>query len=485
MSDLKQAALLLQQGELQQAEAIYRKILTAQPEHGIALWGLGCIASAVGHSQGAIALLSRAAQALPDNAMPLLDLGQALEDAGRYTEAGSAWNLAVQVAPEDANAAVALAAHLEVMGQLDTARNEWQRAIDLAPRSAAARAGQSRLHSFAGDAPELKAMRTLLDDVTLGDGDRSLLHYALADSSHRLQRYDDAFEHWQQGNLLDHARCSFTVADMKPFFTQLQTVFNAEGVRALGSGEASLTPVFIVGQPRSGSTLLEQMLSSHSTVEAAGEVPFLGRDTGNALRQMTGQTFPQGSSELTGAQAEQLAELYLQRLQERAPGARFITDKLPANYQSVGWIHRLMPHAKVIYLQRDPLDLCFSIYRNHFRAAEPYFNTLVEIGHYQVLHEQVMRHWQQVLPGFVHTLRYEDLVAEPERELSHILDFCGLNWEPQCLDFHRNPRPVATLSRAQVRKPLAAATVPEWQPYEARLQPLRRALDGAEQRYSR
>jgi hypothetical protein len=296
---------------------------------------------------------------------------------------------------------------------------------------------------------------------------------------HEQGDYAAAFEHWQQGNLLDRARCSFGVAAMAPFFDQLRSTFG--GRACLGDGASSgvpnavssdsaaapdLTPIFIVGQPRSGSTLLEQMLSCHSTVEAAGEV----------LQKMTGRHFPEACLEVSPAQRQELAALYLARLQEQAPGGRFITDKLPANYQSVGWIRMLMPHARVIHLRREPMAQCFSIFRNHFRAAEPFFATLPEIGRYQGYYQATMDHWERELPGFVYSLDYEDLVADPEGQLRGVLGFCGLDWEAQCLDFQRNPRPVATLSNTQVRQPLQSGGEPEWRHYQAQLAPLRQVL---------
>jgi hypothetical protein len=231
----------------------------------------------------------------------------------------------------------------------------------------------------------------------------------------------------------------------------------------------NLMPIFIVGQPRSGSTLLEQMLCGHSDIKTAGELPFLAGDIAQGVNQITGQEFPLGCKKLTAEQCRSLGKHYLNRMQEIAPKAKFIIDKMPANYQSIGLIKMLLPQAKIIHITRDVKDVSWSIFTNHFAANEPYFCSLEEITHYHQKYLEVMEHWQNVLPDFVHHISYEELVKKPSGVLAGILDFCGLNFQSACLDFSKQEGYISTLSDVQLRKGMKDNRTKAWKAYEKHL----------------
>jgi tetratricopeptide (TPR) repeat protein len=484
LNPLSQAEDLLQRGDLQQAEKLYRSILATQPNNGVALWGLGRIAMQVKHYTGAIAMLSRAAAALPSQAAPLQLLAQALQNSGRHTEAGTAYRLALKAEPDNARAHCELGVWLAGSGQLAAAEAALREALERDRYYAPAWLSLSRLKHFASGDPDISALQQALAHQSGSVSASTALHYALGKARHDCGNFSQAFDHWRYANELDHQRASFSVADMRPFFDSLKSQFDEPALARKAQGpKPALTPVFIVGQPRSGSTLLESMLAGHSRLETAGEQHYLAEDVAAALHQQTGAHFPEGLASLSPQQLRALGEVYLQGLQQHAPAARMIIDKLPANYQSIGLIYKILPHAKIIHLRRHPLDLGFSIFRNYFAAPEPYFSSLPEIAAYHREYESVMAHWRRLLPGFVHELCYEDLLRDPEVQLSAALAHCDLQWEPACLEFRQASHHINTLSQAQVRAPLNLGAVGSWKPYAAQLAPLREALGDCVQRY--
>jgi tetratricopeptide (TPR) repeat protein len=477
VTPLQQAATLLQQGNLKEAETIYRDLLSQDPANGMALWGLGRIAATVKHYEAAIDTLSGAAQALPDNHLVLLDLASMLERGGRPADAGRVYVAALKLAPEDSQARYLHALHQISAGQLDAATRSLRELLKQDPQMVSAWFALSGLKTFTADDSDLAAIGVLLLQPGLADEHKIQLRYALGKALHDIGEYDQAFAHFEEANRLDQQRAGFAVDEMEGFFAQLREVLSA---RFLADAEpiaaAEVVPIFIVGQPRSGSTLLEQMLASHSDVATAGEVSFLDDTIARGLRHFTGKGFPAGCSELTADQRSQMGSTYIGQLQQAAPGARYVIDKLPANYQSIGMIHLLLPQAKVLHLRRDPMDVCFSIYRHHFQANEPFFSTQQAIGRYHGFYEDMMAHWSEALPDYVHTLHYEALVADPEAVLRQALAFCGLPWQERCLDYTSGERHISTLSQAQVRGPLDHKTGGAWRNYGESLRPLLEAV---------
>jgi len=237
-----------------------------------------------------------------------------------------------------------------------------------------------------------------------------------------------------------------------------------------------LIPIFIVGQPRSGSTLLEQMLIGHSDIATAGELPFLAGDIAQGVYQITGKHFPQGCKELTSKQCEVLGQHYLKSIKNIAPSAKFVIDKMPANYQSIGLIKMILPKAKIIHITRDTVDVSWSIFKNFFSSPEPYFCSLTEIGQYHHCYKKVMSFWQQEIPEFIYGINYQDLVSDTEIELKKLLMFIGLDFQAQCLELNTQSRYIGTLSDIQLRKGVSVAKKMAWKPYEPYLKSLFKAL---------
>ena len=249
--------------------------------------------------------------------------------------------------------------------------------------------------------------------------------------------------------------------------------------RLSGGGDPSPVPIFILGMPRSGSTLVEQILACHPQVQAGGELGAMARMTG-VVRDAQGRTaiYPAYMSQLLPVSLPQLAGAYLGELPPLAAGKTRLTDKTPGNHWSVGLIRLMLPTAKIIHTVRDPLDTCVSCFSQLFTFGQSFCYDLGELGRYYCRYSQLMDHWQAVLPtGSLLEVRYEEVVDNLEEQARRLVDFCGLPWDDRCLDFHRNQRPVGTASGLQVRQPIYRSSIGRWRRYETSLGPLRAELE--------
>lgn len=244
-----------------------------------------------------------------------------------------------------------------------------------------------------------------------------------------------------------------------------------------GAGNASATPVFILGMPRSGTTLTEQILSSHSEVFGAGELPDLLQLANAPLLLADSQGYPKPLQSLSKDLLSSLGNQYIERTKNHAPAATHITDKMPANFFCVGLIHLMLPNAKIIHIRRNPVDTCLSGFSKLFNSGQQHSHDLTELGHYYCGFNKLMKYWHSVLPSnkFME-IQYEDLVVNSEDKSRELISFIGLEWDEACLNFYQNKRTVRTASITQVRKPIYQSTVDKWKRYEDQLGPLLDAL---------
>jgi len=313
----------------------------------------------------------------------------------------------------------------------------------------------------------------------LSEEQRLFLDFALSRLAEQGQRYDEAFRYLTAANRLARKQTHYDVARMEVFFKDTRTVFSREFfARRTGFGLLDRTPIFIVGMMRSGSSLVEQILASHPDVHGAGELTDLKQIIYYFDGALNLQAYPDQVPDLGADQVAARAREYLRRLRDRGGEALRVTDKMPGNFRYLGMIHLLFPRAKIIHCRRHPLDVCLSCYRLYFSGAHPYAYNLRELGHYYRLYEGLMQHWHNVMPGAIHDIQYESLVADQEAETRRLLDFCELPWHSGCLDFHKSERAVMTASLSQVREPIYHSSLQKWQAYEACLGPLIEALGG-------
>ncbi len=468
---LVEAQNLAAAGRLRQAEALYRSALMADELLAEARSGLAAVIAASGRPQEALGEFERAITLSPDDAQLLNNFGAALTTLERTDEAIRAFEQAVQLDPDYAAAWHNLGLGLTAAGRSQEALRALERAVQLAPLRGEFHRSLALAAPFTVDDRRLAAAEAALRSPGLAGADLQELHFALGKAYGDLGKAAESLDHFLVGNAMVRSRLAYDEAGTLGQLARLEEVFTPELLaRAPAGGQAG--PVFIVGMPRSGTTLVEQMLAGHPSVHGAGERVDLPR-----IVAELGPAYPDAAPSLDEADWRAVGERYLAGVRPSAPGAGRITDKMPGNYRHLGLIALALPGAKVVHVRRGAADTCLSCFETLFRGAQPYSYDLAELGRYYLAYDRLMAHWRRSLPqGLMYELAYEDLVAEPEPVLRRLLTFLGLAWAPACLRPHETARSVTTASAVQVRRPIYGTSVGRWRAPGATLTPLLEAL---------
>jgi Flp pilus assembly protein TadD len=434
---------------------------------------------AASRPEQAVECFLRAIALKPDDAEAWSMLGAAYLDLGRDEEALEASRRALELRPDSADALNELGLAHADRGDFDDAISCYRRALEIEPLHFHAALNLAKSQRFSsGDEPDVALVERALAAPGIDPSSCSDLHFALGKINDDCGRYEAAFGHYQEAN---RGRANLHRHDPDDFVedvSRLIEVFDAGFFGERGDfGDPSELPVFIVGMPRSGTTLVEQILSAHPAAYGAGELSDMA-DLARGLRQRLGSDadYPACVPQMDAATAGAAASEYLASVSARAPDAARVTDKLPGNFLFLGLIALLFPRARIVVCRRHPLDVALSIYFTDFRAGHHYSYQLDHIAAQYQQFSRVMDHWRRVLPSPVLELRYENLVTDPEAQIRTLLEFCGLEWDERCVRFQEVRRPVHTASFWQVRQPLYATSVGRWRRYERYLEPLKTAL---------
>ena len=411
----------------------------------------------------------------PDFMEAYVDLATSLRSQGMHTEALEAYRRALALAPSHPAAVGGAASMLERLGKFDEARAMLAPAVEKGIDALALALPYAAISRYTGEKDQAVALlEQMLSDESRDRALRMEGHFMLGKLYDGDKKYDEAFRHYHAANELDEAE--YDIEANGRYFETLVDHFgkSIHHLRPRASNRSRL-PVFIVGMPRSGTTLTEQILASHPLVHGAGELTSIG-NINESLPELTGAPFPQCMDRLDRKTLDKLAQEHLDWLGRLASGKARVTDKMPHNFVLLGLIDLLFPEARVIHCQRDPMDNCLSIYFQHFNEAHSYANNLEHLGAYYRQYERVMAHWRTVLRIPMMDMRYETMVAEPEQSARKLIEFCGLEWDDRCLRFYESGRAVSTPSYDQVRQPIYKKSVARWKRYEKYLEPLKRSL---------
>jgi tetratricopeptide (TPR) repeat protein len=502
-----------------EAEAHYRQALALKPQHPAVLGGLAlCLVpqQRLGEAQ---TLLARSAELDPGNVQTLVLLASVLSkrkqhdkarlaceralalkpdhaeavnvlgciafDQGRVEDALACHRRALELAPGLAHAHNNLGNALKAIGRLGEARDAYLAALASDPRLASAHLGLGDLGKREPDDPAVTAMERLAETIeSLDAQEQAHLHFALSKAYADLERHERSFHHLRQANAIKRRSIDYDEKAMLRLFDRIRRVFTSALLRGReGAGDPSDVPVLIVGMPRSGTTLIEQILASHPKVIGAGELNDLPEViAAHCDLAAVPAPYPECVSDLPAGTLRHIGAAYADRLRRRAPGAARVIDKMPGNFFHLGLLRLALPNARIILARRDPVDTCLSCFARTFGDEQPFSYDLAELGRYYAAYEELTAHWRVVLPpGAMLEVQYEEVVEDLEAQARRIVAFCGLEWDDACLRFHTTERPVRTASATQVRQPIYRSSMGRSRPYREWLQPLLDEL-GADQR---
>jgi len=503
--EIARAEQLEKNGEPEKAEAIYRSILRRDPDHVEAMRLLA--ATATTHKQyrdaevfllqavsrapdygrawldliaaqlaqdkfpEAITSARRLVELVPDRADSYITLGNAQARADFGEEAIASYQAALDIAPTHPGAFAGLGQLLKTVGRQEEAVAAYRQNIDANPSIAEPYWSLANMKTFRFTDDEMANMEGLLAKDQLNDLGQVQLCNALGLGYERLRDFDSAFRYFERCNIRRRQSEAYDPVENEVYTDALIEVFSEQFLaEASGHGSANDAPIFIVGLPRSGSTLLEQILASHSQVEGTHELS----DLSGVVRSIPRKNPPKDRfpGNLPGMKQEAWARIagnYLQRTEKYRGGSPRFIDKNPNNFVYAGLLQLILPNARIINARRHPLDSCFGSYKQLFANGQPFSYDLTEIGEYYLQYQRLMDHWHTVMPGRVLDVEYENVVADLETQVRRILDYCGLPFEEACLNFHQTDRAVRTASSEQVRTPLYASSVDLWRNYEAHL----------------
>ncbi|HJV42781.1 tetratricopeptide repeat-containing sulfotransferase family protein [Caulobacter sp.] len=370
---------------------------------------------------------------------------------------------------------------LKTVGRQSDAIAAYRKALDQAPTLGEAWWSLANLKTVKFTPEDVAAMTAALDAPGLSDDDRLHLRYALGKAREDAEAWDDSFAHYAAGAAIRRKQLDYDPEENAAETARAKAVFTPAFLAArAGQGSRAPDPIFIVGLPRAGSTLVEQILASHSMVEGTMELPDLivmARRLGGKTANRAESSYPEVLADLSPDQLRELGEEFIERTRvQRKTDKAFFIDKMPNNFAHAGFIHLILPNAKIIDARRHPLGCCFSGFKQHFARGQAFSYDLTDIGRYYADYVELMAHFDAVLPGRVHRVIYEAMIENPEREIRALLDHCGLPFEEACLSPHKNDRAVRTASSEQVRRPIFKDAVEHWQNFESHLGPLKQAL---------
>jgi tetratricopeptide (TPR) repeat protein len=510
---LAEAAELHRNGNYREAEKIYRDILREDPDNVSAMRLLAKLATKMEQYRDAVVLLKQVVRLAPDYRVALLDLGQAqtelhdLEDAvatieraisldptsyggyialanalarsSRTNEAVAAYRKAGKLRPELAGTYLGLGNVLKTLGHQREAIEAYRKGISLQPDFAELYWSLSNLKTFRFHPDEVEAMKAELARPELGEAAAVHFCFALGKASEDSGDYSRAFEYYDRGNAMRRMQESYDPVHTEVIGERIRAVFTKEFLeQAGGGGHAGVRPIFIVGLPRSGSTLIEQILASHAEVEATHELPEGGRLIKFIDQRRVGRGhYPEAVSGFSAEEFAVLGKRYDEQTRRYRSDAPHFIDKMPNNFANLGLLSLILPNALFINAMRDPMDTCLSCYKQLFARGQSFSYDLDDLGNYYLEYRRMMDHWHAVMPGRILDVQYENVVDDLEAEVRRLLGYCGLAWDEACLDFHNTKRAIRTASSEQVRQPIYADAVYYWKNFGNALNPLIEILE--------
>jgi len=470
-------AAMVVRNRYQPAIAHLRKAIELEPQLIDAQNNLAVALIETGQHQEAIDILYRALAINPHSAAGHVQLARALFQSERYESAEHHARRALEIAPNAIQAYLHLGDTLSASGKRDEAAAAYRSALDRRPRMIGALQRLIHMRRVEPDSPDLKRLRDALTMADkLGVQQKMTLHFAAGKAFDDLGQYDNAFGAYKIGNDLAKEQFEYNVEANEKRSTRIRQVADAAFVERFGdAGLKDVAPIFICGLPRSGTTLMEQMFSRHSQVQAGGELGAFNQAIANTpIKDVLAEE--KDSTDLNDDDIKRIGEVYVAAVRTEGIASKVFTDKMPANYYNIGLIRAALPEAKIVLMRRHPLDCLLSNYFQNFGRNQRFSSDFGMLAGVYREFRAMCDHWKSVVPDFVMEVNYEDVVADPEGQMKQILDHCGLEWEPDVMDYASSMRPVRTASISQVREEIYDSSVQRWRNYGDHVKPLAEAL---------
>ena len=469
-------------GKSEEAVAAYKCALELNPDLADSYRNLGTVLLELEELDDAINCFNHALRINPRDIKSYQGLGKARNAQGDLDQAVSAYREAIAIDPANAEYYRELGRAFGDHGEIEKAISAHRKAVEINPQYAMAYQALSKNKKFTEYDDDMKAMETLLSTKATSDKDSIHLAFGLGKAYEDLGNFDKSMEFVIQATRLKRNSFDYSISDSQQQFDRIREVFSPDFFsNHLDLGDPDRTPIFILGMPRSGTSLVEQILASHPAVFGAGEVNDLVKvfqSIKKPVDKKQSDTFPEGFSDLDGRDFADLGKQYIVGIRKYSTDARFITDKMPHNFLRIGFIRTILPNARIIHCTRDPMDNCLSLFKTDLLNGHRYSYDMSELGQYYRMYLELMDYWRDSLPGFIYDQSYEELVSCQKKQVSQLLQHCGLPWDDSCMDFHKTRRKVNTASNAQVSRPIYKDSVQLWKRYEKQLEPLRAAIYG-------
>ena len=468
---------LLLIGDVKLSVDSFKSAIQLNPRFADAYNGLGNAYRLLGKWDEAAALYRQAIEIDPQHKDAYNGLGNALRETGEIKKAVSMYMRAIEIDPNNDVAYNNLGNSLSDQGDINGAIAAYYKSIEINPEYAEAYRHLANVKKYAEDDPDIRLIESLYMKNGVSDEQRMHLCFALGKIYEDIGEYYRSMDFIQNGNQLKRSLIDYSKSEEQFLFDEIIETFSKRLFSHYDdSGCLNDTPIFILGMPRSGTSLVEQIIASHPLVYGGGELNNLPKLEKNICSDLADSSYPRCVESLDMSVIYNIGEEYIDSIRKNTMIERFVTDKMPLNFLRIGLIKLILPNAKIIHCMRDPMDNCLSIYKNYFPRSYKWSYDMSELGGYYKSYLKIMEHWRDVLPECFYDVSYERLVSDQYEETKKMLDYCDLQWSDSCLSFHKTKRVVGTASNAQVRNPIYNDSVNLWRKYEKELEPLRAAI---------
>ncbi|ALE02754.1 tetratricopeptide repeat-containing sulfotransferase family protein [Candidatus Pseudothioglobus singularis] len=460
--------------QLDNASEYYLQAINSQHAYPSAHNNLGIIFLNKGKIEAAVKSFEWAIAYSPNYAEAYNNLGSALQELKQFKNAKKQFEKACSINPNYAKAFHNLGILSEIINQPKDAVSRYERAVEIEPEFAEAYRNLSKVKKFKVKDPQINQIYLLYSGNKLNVADKARLGFALADINKSLGNHEDYIKYLNEGNRLRKKEIKYSFEESQSFHSIITKLFSSTQpiVQSSSKNTSDIKPIFIVGMPRSGTSLVEQIISSHNSVHGAGEL----LNFRNIITPILDNHLSKKNNAISEEDMLIIRKEYLDSLASLQAKETIITDKMPMNFRLLGFILSAIPDAKIIHLTRDPMATCWSNFNHYFTAGNGFSFDQVDLAKFYLLYQEMMTFWHKLFPNKIYDLNYENLTINQEEETQKLLEYCDLEWDENCLDFHNNQRAVLTASSAQVRKKIYQGSSEAWKQYEKNLQPLIKGL---------